>query len=242
MLMMHNLEYMPLIRQGLGIYLGINETETICLLIGRNVLVYGGSLRDIISCQPINDVDIVVSDKDLFMVTYKLGSFGFVKKDGQTMGGESEEYQNLSNLFHVQEWNKEFPSGSSAKVHLMTLKKGFTDMVNNMPWMGCSQEMWDEYMLLKFAASVDMTCCGLAYNENIGLIETIEGALSDCQDFRTTYLKGNFMEVNKEKRIKKMKDRGWNVIEDKLKMTFPTPYSGASGVAGTSGVSGGMTT
>jgi hypothetical protein len=219
-----NYALVTLVRQELGIYLGLKEDEMLVFMLGVRAIIYGGVLRDIIAGQPINDVDMVCAAGDLPLMKYKLEKNGFVKVDGMKAGADDEGYQMLSGLFSLQEWRKR-DGVVDAKVHVVTPKKDFIDKIV-VPWDGCSPDMWSEFILLKFVASVDMSCCGLAFNDQIGLVEMIGGALDDCQNFRTRYFEGNPMQINKEGRVQKMLDRGWNVSYEGSTVKVP-------GVSGT---------
>lgn len=62
----------------------------------------------------------------------------------------------------------------------------------------------------EFLKSIDISCCGLVYNGNI--YESIPNSIVDCLTKNFIYYDDNSLSGNKDKRINKLKNRGWNFL------------------------------
>lgn len=148
------------VKYGLTNYLEFD----IDLLARENAYVYGGSIRDIIVGDKINDIDILVPSKQIDKLINILRNHDyifsrFVSLDISNLyfkiGCISEPFTLMKNGKIVQLIRPSIKTVTSrSKVHYST-----TELLNE----------------------IDISCCSLAYNTNIGLIASDE-ILKDCKN------------------------------------------------------------
>lgn len=166
---------------------------------GYLVRVFGGSIRDIIAGEKINDVDILIGSKALNYVEEVLQQRGyrfFEQLNGKDL---QEMYSEIHIIAEPKTWIKgdkivqlirpSINSGGSEKAYI----KGFSELVSN----------------------VDLSCCGVSWDGK-QFYEDFPNALLHCQSKVFSENKKAKMYSQKRiiHRIHKLKERGWKEVEN----------------------------
>jgi hypothetical protein len=178
-------------------YIGFDSDEMFkaCDLI----LIFGGALRDIISNQQIQDVDILVGSKSIKNLQSVLIRNGykymedFVSKD-------------VSNIYEINVICEPHTWMNGDRIIQIIRPSGNND----------SQETYIKN-LLDLVKNVDISCCGLSYN-GISLKEDYPNALLHCYNKVFSVNKSAKMYSSKRisNRIDKLQKRGWELIENTI--------------------------
>ncbi len=176
-------------------YIGFDSDEMFksCDLM----LIFGGALRDIISNQPIQDIDILIGSQSIKRLEYVLIKHGykymedFVSKDVLSIYDinvicEPHTWMNGGSIIQLIR-----PSGNN------NTKEAY---IQN---------------LLDLVSNVDISCCGLSYN-GISLKEDYPNALLHC--YNKVFSVNNAAKMYSRKRISnridKLQKRGWELIDN----------------------------
>lgn len=151
--------------------------------LSDHIYIYGGALRDILSNNKINDLDITGLPKSLNRLHNFLIDEGFK---------ESEDMIDME-LYDDSIINMPFTLiKDDTKIQIIR-PKFKTPNINS--------ELFD------FMSNVDISCCGLYFDGNI-IRESVNFALTSCIIKKCWELKGNYM--YSEKRFKKRKTKHKN--------------------------------
>lgn len=193
------------VHKSLSDYIGFDIN---ILLNQGDPLIFGGAIRDSICGDKINDLDIIVGGQTFI----KLKTFLENRNFEQVIDDDfiEELYYELQAVFVPISFMKD-----DAKIQLIRPKAPqyiedncfFDDKYKNI--------FYKEF--INFAGEVDLSCCGVAYDINNKVIETYEGAISDCirKEFRV--LEDNKMHLPNRinERIDKMVSRNWIEYADR---------------------------
>lgn len=162
------------IKQGLNDYLGFDYMDFYKDSYYNDfIYIYGGCLRDIISGNKINDVDIMCSTQAIVNVIEPLLiSNGYTKIEKFSID-ISSAYLSTNLLFEPISYTK---NGS-----IVQLIRPSGSVINDTNYgigaISGPTEVMNKLMTL--IGNVDITCCGLYLNHN-GLFETVKEAYLDC--------------------------------------------------------------
>ena len=189
------------IRQSLSDYLEFDSDELFKSKFNL-VRVFGGAIRDILSYQKINDIDILCGSKALEYIEMVLeqNDYNYM----QMLNGKDlqEMYSEIHIINEPHTWIKGTkivqlirPSNFvSNEIDSSLYEEGFKDLISN----------------------VDLSCCGVSYDgEN--LYEDYPNAIVHCQSkvYSVNKSAKMYSERRINHRIHKLKDRGWEEIENK---------------------------
>ncbi len=160
-----------------------------------NFLVFGGSIRDIISGSEIkNDVDILVKP-DAFRLFLDILSHTGWKQSEYIKKSSMDLYKDIQIIFEPYLF---FKDGKSIQLIKPSLGNNLT----------------------KISYNVDISCCGVSFNGE-SLIENVEGAILDCVNKRFRIIKSNIMynENRIHTRIEKHLSYGFKIYEPNNRRT-----------------------
>lgn len=166
------------------------------------IYIYGGCLRDIISNNIINDVDIMCSTKaanDIIIPILLENGYTKSEKFGIDI---SDSYVELKVIFQPLSYIK-----GDAEVQLIRPTFGYDlldfDITNISP-----QNVIEN--LTNLIGNVDLSCCGLYLNYS-GLFETINEAYLDCIMKQYRYNQyGSFYNMKRiHNRVRKIENKGF---------------------------------
>lgn len=165
------------------------------------VRVFGGSIRDILADQPINDVDILCGSKAMRYIEMILeqNEYHYMEtlngKDLQEMYSEihiiNEPHTWIKGKKIIQLIRPAFgPDSKDESIY----KQGFKDLISN----------------------VDISCCGVSYDGE-KLYEDFKNAINHCQNkvFFVNKEAKMYSYKRSQFRIHKLCNRGWKQIENK---------------------------
>jgi hypothetical protein len=188
------------IRQSLNEYLEFDSDELFKSKFNL-VRIFGGAIRDIIAEQPINDIDILCGSKALRYIESVLDQNGYQYMKMLNGKDLQEIYSEIHIINEPHTWIKGKkivqlirPSLSNWKTDSSLYEEGFRDLISN----------------------VDLSCCGVSYDvEN--LYEDYPNAIVHCQSkvYSVNKSAKMYSERRINHRIHKLKDRGWEEIENK---------------------------
>jgi hypothetical protein len=188
------------IRKSLNEYLEFDSDELFKSKFNL-VRIFGGAIRDIIAEQPINDIDILCGSKALRYIESVLDQNGYQYMKMLNGKDLQEIYSEIHIINEPHTWIKGKkivqlirPSLSNWKTDSSLYEEGFRDLISN----------------------VDLSCCGVSYDgEN--LYEDYPNAIVHCQSkvYSVNKSAKMYSERRINHRIHKLKDRGWEEIENK---------------------------
>jgi hypothetical protein len=111
------------------------------------VRIFGGSIRDIIAGEKINDVDILVGSKSIGYVKHVLSENGYIHLNDFTKKDLGEIYSRIHVISEPHTWVK-----GSKVVQLIRPR------VNTKVYNEYIQNYYD------LLSNVDMSCCGISYD------------------------------------------------------------------------------
>ena len=189
------------IRQSLSDYLEFDSDELFKSKFNL-VRVFGGAIRDILAYQKINDVDIICGSKALKYIESVLEQNGYQYMEMLNGKDLQEMYSEIHIINEPHTWIKGSkivqlirPSNFvSNEIDSSLYEEGFRDLISN----------------------VDLSCCGVSYDGE-KIYEDYPNAIVHCQS--KVYSVNKSAKMYSEKRINhrihKLKDRGWEEIENK---------------------------
>jgi N-acetyl-beta-hexosaminidase len=189
------------IRKSLSDYLEFNSDELFKSKFNL-VRVFGGAIRDILAEQKINDVDILCGSKAIKYIESVLEQNGYQYMEMLNGKDLQEMYSEIHIINEPHTWIKGTkivqlirPSNFvSNEIDSSLYEEGFRDLISN----------------------VDLSCCGVSYDgEN--LYEDYPNAIVHCQSkvYSVNKSAKMYSERRINHRIHKLKDRGWEEIENK---------------------------
>lgn len=187
------------IRQSLSEYLEFNSDELFKNKFNL-VRVFGGAIRDIISKQKINDVDIICGSKAIKYIEMILEQNGYHYMEMLNGKDLQEMYSEIHIINEPHTWIKGKKIVqlirpvvfNTDKSHLMNYEQGFRDLISN----------------------VDFSCCGVSYDGE-KLHEDYPNAIVHCQSkvFSVNMRAKMYSQKRARHRKVKLENRGWKEIE-----------------------------
>ena len=166
------------------------------------IRIFGGAIRDVITEQPIHDIDILCGSKALKYIEMILEQNGYHYIEMLNGKDLQEMYSEIHIINEPHTWIKGKKivqlirpalglDGSDESIY----RKGFKDLISN----------------------VDLSCCGVSYDGET-LYEDYPNALLHCQSKVFSVNKKAKMYSHKRvsHRIHKLTDRGWEEIENTI--------------------------
>ena len=168
--------------------------------VKRLVRIFGGSIRDIIAGQKINDVDIIVGAQSSRLVELTLKEQGYTYMESLTPKDLSSVYTDIKVINEPRTWIKGVKIVQLIRPvirvtrdsDLRYYEKGFIDLIQN----------------------VDISCCGVSWDgEN--LYENYPNAIAHCQNlsFYVNKRAKMYSRNRSDMRTYKFIQRGWKQIE-----------------------------
>lgn len=174
--------------------------------------IFGGAIRDIITGQNINDIDIIVGSKYCQYIEIILKENGYVYMESLLPKDLNSLYSDISIINEPRTWMKGnkivqlirpvIPSkntnpspalGNITEINIKNYEIGFIDLIQN----------------------VDISCCGVSWDGET-LYENYPNAILHCQN-RIFYINTNAKMYSYRRalfRREKLINRGWKNIED----------------------------
>jgi hypothetical protein len=174
------------------------------------VRIFGGAIRDSIANQPINDIDIIVGAKALKEIEFFLENKGYHYMEMLNGKDLQEMYSEIHIINEPHTWVK-----GKKIIQLIRPVVSFTELHNT------SKSTYDIYKqgFRDLISNVDLSCCGVSYDgEN--LYEDYPNAIVHCQSkvYSVNKSAKMYSERRINHRIHKLKDRGWEEIENSLEV------------------------
>ena len=201
------------VQNGLNVYLLPANIKINEILKDTDAVVYGGAVRDALVMDTINDIDIMCMTKSEHIISTRL------QERFQVDYKDSFSDHNLKDLMDEYNYNsptlfrqvRTFIIAPEVKVQLIHP----IIAVDNNP-----NRVFDAFV--ECLAGVDLSCCGLVYSPN-GLFEVVPGAYNDClnKKFRVLPLNKLYQKQVIDKRVTKMCQRGWTLIEKRRRRKPP---------------------
>jgi hypothetical protein len=168
--------------------------------VKRLVRIFGGSIRDIIAGQPINDVDIIVGAQSSRLVELTLKEQGYTYMESLTPKDLSSVYTDIKVINEPRTWMKGVKIVQLIRPvirvtrdsDLRYYERGFIDLIQN----------------------VDISSCGVSWDgEN--LYENFPNAIAHCQNlsFYVNKRAKMYSRNRSDMRTYKFIQRGWKQIE-----------------------------
>lgn len=185
------------ITQSLSDYLEFDSNE---IFVDKSNLirVFGGAIRDIISNDPINDIDILCGSKSLKFVESILEKSGYYFSDILNGKDIQSMYQDIHVINEPHTWIKGKKIVQLIRPSIGTTQNyeaGFNDLISN----------------------VDLSCCGVSF-DGFKLYEDYPNSILHCKmGVFSVNTKAKMYSQNRvHHRIRKMVKRGWIEIENTL--------------------------
>jgi hypothetical protein len=168
--------------------------------VKRLVRIFGGAIRDIISGQTINDIDIIVGAQSCRLVELTLKERGYTYMESLTPKDLSSVYTDIKVINEPRTWLKGNKIVQlirpvirvTRNSDLRYYERGFVDLIQN----------------------VDISCCGVSWDgEN--LYENYPNAIAHCQNlsFYVNRRAKMYSSNRSNMRSYKFISRGWKQIE-----------------------------
>jgi hypothetical protein len=168
--------------------------------VKRLVRIFGGAIRDIISGQTINDIDIIVGAQSCRLVELTLKERGYTYMESLTPKDLSSVYTDIKVINEPRTWLKGNKIVQLIRPvirvtrdsDLRYYERGFVDLIQN----------------------VDISCCGVSWDgEN--LYENYPNAIAHCQNlsFYVNRRAKMYSSNRSNMRSYKFISRGWKQIE-----------------------------
>ena len=189
------------IKDKLDEYLEFNS-DKLFELSQNLVRIFGGSIRDIIAGQSINDIDILCGSKSLKYVEFVLEKNGY--QFMQELNGKDLQvmYSDINIINEPHTWIKGtkivqvirpviYEPSTETKTNYY--EEGFKDLISN----------------------VDFSCCGVSWDGE--LHEDYPNAISHCQNkvFSVNLFAKMYSQKRAQHRKVKLENRGWKEVENK---------------------------
>jgi hypothetical protein len=131
---------------------------------GNLIRIFGGSVRDSICGDPINDIDILCGTESMNKIEHLLSSKGYYKIDALTPVDLSSIYKDVRVINEPHSWvmkNKVIqlirPSAGQRNISAKQYEEVFKRLISN----------------------VDLSCCGVSF-DGFNLYENYPGSVSHC--------------------------------------------------------------
>ena len=166
----------------------------------RLVRIFGGAIRDIISEQTINDIDIIVGAQSCRLVEFTLKEQGYTYIESLTPKDLSSVYTHIKVINEPRTWMKGVKIVQLIRPvirvtrdsDLRYYERGFVDLIQN----------------------VDISCCGVSW-DGVHLYENYPTAITHCQNlsFYVNMRAKMYSSNRSAMRSYKFIERGWKKIE-----------------------------
>lgn len=174
---------------------------------GDLIRIFGGSIRDSICGDQINDVDILCGNHSMSGIELLLSEKEYYKIESLTPVDLSSIYEDIHMISEPHSWVK--------KNKVIQLIKPRANK------RGISPKEY-EVVFRRLISNVDLSCCGVSF-DGLNLYENYPGAVSHC--INKIYIENKEATMYNPERIDKRKQklylRGWNSInlnrKDKLR-------------------------
>jgi hypothetical protein len=170
------------------------------LKVKRLVRIFGGAIRDIITSQTINDIDILVGSQSSRLVELTLKEQGYTYMESLTPKDLSSVYTDIKVIFEPRTWMKGTKIVQLIRPvirvtrdsDLRYYERGFVDLIQN----------------------VDISCCGVSW-DGVHLYENYPNAIAHCQNlsFYVNTRAKMYSRNRSDMRSYKFISRGWKQIK-----------------------------
>jgi len=187
------------------------EFDSKDLFIGGDLIrVFGGALRDIISGQKINDVDILVGSQSIGYLKNVLNSKGYKFLTEYQKSGMSHMYKDIMVISEPHTWVK------NDKIIQLIRPRLFETGPKRHP-LDPKNKIEYQNNFVDLIRNVDISCCGLSYDGN-RLYEDYPNAVLHCRNkvFYVNKKAKMYSMLRGQTRIHKLLDRGWERIEGNI--------------------------
>lgn len=190
------------INERLNQYLEFDNNE---LYVNNLIRIFGGAIRDSISGDPINDIDILCGANSVPMLESVLEKHGYIYMNKISTKDIMSMYSDINVISEPRTWMKD--SKIIQVIRPRHTSQSLLDIKNN-----------PEYYEMNFKnliANVDISCCGLSYAKGV-LYENYENAIAHAANKKFYVNKYAYMYSQKRaiNRTYKLENRGWEIIED----------------------------
>jgi hypothetical protein len=168
--------------------------------VKRLVRIFGGAIRDIISGQTINDIDIIVGAQSCRLVELTLKERGYTYMESLTPKDLSSVYTDIKVINEPRTWLKGNKIVQLIRPvirvtrdsDLRYYERGFVDLIQN----------------------VDISCCGVSW-DGVHLYENYPNAIAHCQNlsFYVNTRAKMYSRNRSDMRSYKFISRGWKQIK-----------------------------
>lgn len=185
------------------------ETGVQCKRLTR---IFGGSLRDIIAKQKINDIDILVGTRSIKALQKVLSDNEYTHMETLIGKDISSLYNDINVITEPQTWVKGTKVVQLIKPVINTKDKQKTRFSHPIEVYKSSEKTY-ECGFIDLIQNVDISCCGISYDGN-NLYENFPDAILHCKNKVYFVNKHAKMYSNKRiyHRIQKFINRGWSEI------------------------------
>ena len=177
------------------------------LTVSRLTRIFGGAIRDIISEQPIHDIDILCGSRSYYVLKNILESKGYTYMDDLIHKDLGSLYRHINVINEPHTWIKgskivqvirpvirNFPKrGTHPTQNEKIYKDGFTNLIRN----------------------VDISCCGVSW-DGTTLFENYPSAILNCltKTFKINKSALMYSPERISQRKYKLESRGWVELND----------------------------
>lgn len=191
------------IKQKLDNYLGFNSDE---LFIDEFVRIFGGAIRDSISGDKINDIDILCGAKSCHILE------GILEENGYKYFPSMLTTLEIGQIYKI--------NGVINEPHTWIKGDNIVQLIRPVVASNMSKLLIDKTPLLRDAfidliANVDISCCGISYDSK-NIYENYPNAILHAQE--RIFKVNNYAKMYVKDRITyrrvKFQNRGWEEIKD----------------------------
>lgn len=168
------------------------------------IRIFGGSIRDILAGQPINDIDILCGSQSLDFLNKTLEFMGYHYIESLIHKELSSLYKDIKVINEPHTWVKN-------KKVIQVIRPSMYAFNSNMPL----NERLYKTGFIDLISNVDISCCGLSYDGQ-NLYQNYPNAIIHSQN-KVFFVnpKAKMYSSNRiYQRIEKLCSRGWTRIED----------------------------
>jgi hypothetical protein len=195
------------IKSRLDDYLGFNSDKlfTSCNPSGL-IRIFGGAIRDSISEDPINDIDILVGSISCKRLENFLNSIGWTYREDLLPKDLASVYNDIHVINEPHTW---MYGNKTIQIIRPVIKTGNLHPVNR-------KDIYEQGFK-QLISNVDISCCGVSW-DGTNLHEDYSGSVVHCQNKVFSVNKKAQMYSQKRiiHRIDKMEKRGWEKIESDI--------------------------
>lgn len=185
------------------------ETSVQCKRLTR---IFGGSLRDIIAKQKINDIDILVGARSIKALQKVLSDNEYTHMESLIGKDISSLYNDINVITEPQTWVKGTKIVQLIKPAINTKDTQKTRFSHSIESYKRSEKAY-ESGFIDLIQNVDISCCGISYDGH-NLYENFPDAILHCKN-RLYYINRQAKMFSQKRiinRLAKFVDRGWKEI------------------------------